>query len=353
MPNLTNPDYWQDRAKRIILAGEKSADEITTDLKSVYTEYYNKIIKEIESFYGRYASEQGVSISTAMRNLSRSELKSYYEQVQQYLDAIESSRYSFDPAYRSKLNRELSIKAAVSRLEALKSEVQWQIENLYAREQDAFKVGLSAAYEDSYYRSTFNLQQGIGYGSAFTRPSNSMIEKAVRTKWLGANYSDRIWIDKDRLTLNLERIIPQGIALGNNPRIIGREISKQMDVRKSYGERLARTEFNRIANDASMDSYKAVGVAQYKILATLDSRTSSICIEFDGKIFYVGEEEVGTNFPPFHPNCRTTTIPYFEPDEIDAMFDEAKRIAKDPSGEKYLVSADMKYSEWAKDRGIK
>jgi len=95
-------------------------------------------------------------------------------------------------------------------------------------------------------------------------------------------------------------------------------------------------------------------VAQYKILATLDHRTSEICADMDGKLFNVGEEEPGINFPPFHPNCRTTQIPYFPPDEIDAMYEEAQRIARDPkTGKSYLVPASMTYREWAKERRIK
>ena len=63
----------------------------------------------------------------------------------------------------------------------------------------------------------------------------------------------------------------------------------------------------------------------------------------DGKIFEVSKKEVGINDPPFHPNCRTTTIPYFEPDEYDI---DIERIAKDNKGKNYYVPGNLTYKQW-------
>ena len=346
--------YWTERAERVILAAEKTSEEMTADLAKLYREAQKAIQKEIESFYGKYARDVGVSLEDARKALNKSELKAYLEQTQEYYEAIKATGYAFDPAYRQKLHRQLSLKSAVSRLEALQADVQWQIEKLYAQEQDAFREGLSGTYEESYYQTIFNIQQGVGFGSPFSSLNVAAIEKAVSQKWLGENYSDRIWTDKDRLTIAMGQIIPRGIALGNNPRIIGKDIADQLDVRRSYGERLARTEFSQIANEASFDAYKEVGIESYQYLATLDHRTSEICQDLDNKVFALSEKMVGVNFPPAHPNCRSTTIPFFPEDEIDRMFAKSERIARDPkTGKSYLVSASMTYREWAKERGIK
>ena len=74
-------------------------------------------------------------------------------------------------------------------------------------------------------------------------------------------------------------------------------------------DRLTRTEMNYVQNQSTANRYKAAGVQQYQILAAIDSRTSDICKEMNGKIFDFGTEQVGVNYPPFHPNCRTTIIP--------------------------------------------
>jgi len=114
--------------------------------------------------------------------------------------------------------------------------------------------------------------------------------------------------------------------------------------------RLARTEFAHIANQAALDGYKAYGIVNmYKWLATLDEKICPICGQLDGEVFEADEAEAGANVPPSHPNCRCTVASYFPPDEIDEMFDKAKRLAKDPeTGNTYYVDADLSFTEWYK-----
>lgn len=66
----------------------------------------------------------------------------------------------------------------------------------------------------------------------------------------------------------------------------------------------------------------------------------------DLKVFDLSKKEVGVNFPPFHINCRTTNIPYFEPDEIDEEFGIGTRLAKDKEGNYIKIPADMNYKQW-------
>ena len=50
--------------------------------------------------------------------------------------------------------------------------------------------------------------------------------------------------------------------------------------------------------------------------------------------------------PVWSGNCRCTTIPYFEKDEIDELFDEDIRISYDENRKRYEVPASMTYREW-------
>lgn len=40
-------------------------------------------------------------------------------------------------------------------------------------------------------------------------------------------------------------------------------------------------------------------------------KACKICQQFNGKIFKVSELVPALNAPPFHPNCRCTTVPHF------------------------------------------
>ena len=75
----------------------------------------------------------------------------------------------------------------------------------------------------------------------------------------------------------------------------------------------------------------------------LDSHTSEICQEMDGKRFPMSQWEVGVTAPPFHVNCRSTTVPY-DPD----FDDSGMRSARGEDGKTYYVPSDMKYKDWKK-----
>ena len=103
------------------------------------------------------------------------------------------------------------------------------------------------------------------------------------------------------------------------------------------------TESAFFGSEARKDSFRELGVEQYEIVATLDSSTSEICREMDGKVFPMSEYKSGSTAPPFHVWCRTTTVPAFV-DEFDKIGERAARNQE--TGKTYYVPADMTYREW-------
>jgi SPP1 gp7 family putative phage head morphogenesis protein len=75
---------------------------------------------------------------------------------------------------------------------------------------------------------------------------------------------------------------------------------------------LVRTSVNQVANTASQQVYEANQdiTKRYRYVATLDTRTSSICRALDGQEFEYGKGPT----PPQHFNCRSTTVPVIDPD---------------------------------------
>ncbi len=71
---------------------------------------------------------------------------------------------------------------------------------------------------------------------------------------------------------------------------------------------LVRTAATHASTVARQESFKAIGVDKYRFVATLDSKTSIQCAANDGKVFDLDGPEA---LPPLHPNCRSTTVPYF------------------------------------------
>ncbi|MNC70868.1 hypothetical protein D3C75_1217240 [compost metagenome] len=63
----------------------------------------------------------------------------------------------------------------------------------------------------------------------------------------------------------------------------------------------------------------------------------------DNKIFNLSDKQVGINYPPLHPHCRSTTVAYFGDEE------PSERIARGKDGKTYYVPSDMNYQDWYRE----
>jgi SPP1 gp7 family putative phage head morphogenesis protein len=105
---------------------------------------------------------------------------------------------------------------------------------------------------------------------------------------------------------------------------------------------LVRTSINQVANSASQQVYEANQdiTKKYRYVATLDSRTSSICAALDGQEFPYGKGPM----PPQHFNCRSTTVPIIDPDILPPST-IAKRASADGP-----VPVNMNYGQWLAEK---
>ena len=141
--------------------------------------------------------------------------------------------------------------------------------------------------------------------------SNELATKALDSVWCadGKHWSDRVWKNKEALQNSIERGIMDCIVRGVPKDEFVKDLMQRFNVSFAQADRLARTELSFIQNQAAADRYQRAGIDKYEILAARDARTSDICREQDGKIYEFSKMQVGVNYPPFHPNCRTTVIP--------------------------------------------
>ena len=170
-----------------------------------------------------------------------------------------------------------------------------------------------------------------------------MVGDIIKNPWAldGKNFSDRIWSDKEKLINTLHTEMTQGFIRGDSLEDITKRITAKMNVSKSNVKRLVRTESAAYRSKAQLKAFQDLEVEKYQILATLDNRTSDICQDMDLKVFDLKNYEIGTTAPPFHVNCRSVTIPYFDDEE------EGERAARDPeTGKTIYVSDKMTYKEW-------
>ena len=352
MPAISSKEYWEKRSELNLIQNEKSASQYERQLKKAYEETIRSIRKEVQAFYQRHSDETGVTLASARRRLKPDEQMDFQKQARKYLDEIERlGDKAFTAEYRGYLKK-LSGRAYISQMDELVTNIRHNIETLATGYNIGLGNTLKDAYEDGYFRTMFDAQKRAGVGVSFTAPGGKQLETAIREKWLGQNYSDRIWADKKKLTDNIEQMLSQEFVRGRGPNDIARDFADRLNVSYSNAQRLIRTEINYISNKGSLQAYKDTGIVEkYRYLATLDSRTSDICRELDGEVFEIKEAKVGVNLPPLHPYCRSTTVPHFDDDDIGELIED--RIARDDAGEGRSVrlGENLKFFDWVDKYG--
>lgn len=328
-------DYWQKRQEAMYKAGEMQVNQYFKRLEKAFNQSKRELQKTIEAFYFRYAEENGLSFVAAQKRLDAEELGELNDFIALAMDNIGK--------YNQQVNN-MSLKARVTRYQALEMQVDAILRQLYAIDYQAeSEKTMQEVYEDTYYRTWYSIDQYHGFHQAFAQVEPRTVEKLLEYPFNGAAFSSRLWKQKDHLQTQLTEAVTTMLIQGRHPSTLTKEFAKKMQSKKFDAYRLLHTESSFLMSEATHAGYKEDGVEKYEILATLDSKTCEICGELDGNVYEVGEEITGVNMPPFHPLCRCTDVPHYADTPTKGM----ARVARDPgTGKTYEVPADMTYKQW-------
>lgn len=97
----------------------------------------------------------------------------------------------------------------------------------------------------------------------------------------------------------------QGIILGNNPRVVARDVQDALDVSRSRALTISRTEMLGSYRDANLETYRANSdvVQKWRWTASPGARTCAMCLAMDGQEF-----DISVDFES-HANCRCVPLP--------------------------------------------
>ena len=337
--------YWQERFTEEEERLNKDARAYTKRTEQQYDMALRNIEKDINDWYVRIAKNNNVSLLEAKRMLSTKELAEFKWSVKEYIKAGETNAIS--PIWMKELEN-ASARVHISRLEALKIQIQNEVEGIYGVRDREMQNYLVRTYGETYYHTAYEIQKGNGVGWSLNKLDTNKVNTIIHKPWAadGKNFSERIWEDKTKLINTLHTGLTQNFIRGEAPDKLISSIAKEFNIKKSTAARLVMTESAAYSSKARQDSFKRLNLSKYEIVATLDSKTSEICQEMDGKVFDMKDYQVGVTAPPFHVWCRTTTAPWF-PENYDA-----ERIARGTDGKTYKVPGDMKYKDW-KEKYVK
>ena len=332
-------EYWKKRFSDLEDASNKYGQDCFRQIEPAFDKAQLEIEKQINHWYARFAKNNKITMDEAKKLLNSKELKEFQWDVHEYIKY--GHQNDINPLWMKELEN-ASARFHVSRLEALKIRTQHAAEVAFGNELDAVDGMARKVYTEDYYHSIFEMQKGFNIGWDIGQIDERKLEKLIAKPWAadGKNFSDRIWEQKNQLVNELHQQLTRTCVLGKAPDDAIKAIAKKFDVSKNQAGRLVMTEQAYFHSVAQKEAFNELDVEEFEIVATLDSHTSDICQEMDGKHFPMKDYQPGVTAPPFHVWCRSVTVPYFEDNFT------GERAARDADGKTYYVPDDMTYKDW-------
>ena len=331
-----NGAYWRKRAIELAEKQKQEDDDLCLRFHREYERILHELDKEISIFYARYAANESVSMADARRLLRDAELEDFRMSLDEFRDKALAG--GFD-----KELEEVYLRSRISRLQALQTQVELRMMELFSSQRDVLRDHLQERYTDTYYRTVYAVSQQADVASTFARIDPQTIERILAVSWVGSEFSSRIWADKDKLTRELMQTLSRGFVRGDSLDRMTKEFAQRMGVSESRAATLIHTESAHMAAEAAEQGYRETGVQSYRFEAALDLKTCAVCGALDQREFPLAEHETGINYPPLHPRCRCTTVPVTE------FRIGSKRDARNPAtGKTEYVGKKLTYEEWRK-----
>lgn len=331
-----NGAYWRKRAIELAEKQKREDDDLCRRVSREYERILHELDKEISIFYARYAENESVSMADARRMLRDAELEDFRMSLDEFRDKALAG--GFD-----KELEEVYLRSRISRLQALQTQVELRMMELFSSQRDVLRDHLQERYTDTYYRTVYAVSQQVDVASTFARIDPQTVEKILATPWAGSEFSSRIWADKDKLTRELMQTLSRGFVRGDSLGRMTKEFAQRMGVSESRAATLIHTESAHMAAEAAEQGYRETGVQSYRFEAALDLKTCAVCGALDQREFPLAEHETGINYPPLHPRCRCTTVP------VTGVEVGNKRAARNPAtGKTEYVEKKLAYEEWRK-----
>lgn len=289
--------YWAIRETRNRNKNKREEKKYDKEIEKIYQNMIDEIDKEINGFYSRYATKEGITMAEAKKRVAKLDIEEYERKAKKY---VKEKNFSEQANTEMRL---YNLTMKVNRLEMLKARIGLEMVSGFDELQKYFDEILT---DRSLYE--FERQAGI-LGKSVTNPKKEA-SVIVNASFKNATFSDRIWMYQGMLKSELDRLLQTGLIQGQNPRVLARHLKERFGVSRYNAERLIRTEMARVQTESAKRSMEENEFEEYEFMA--EGNACPICRAIDGKHYRVKDMLPGTNAAPMHPNCRCAVTPYMD-----------------------------------------
>ena len=354
---MNSRDYWLQREAEQLKHNITEEAEYDRELKRIYQNMLDNCQKEIDSFYGKYAAAEGITIAEAKRRVSKHDVKAFERTA---------ARYVKERNFSKQANEELRLYNAtmkINRLEMLKANIGLELIAGHD-ELEKFMGGVLKG------RTEAELKRQAGILGKTIKNNAQLANAIVNGSFHNGTFSDRIWQYQDIMRQDLGKLLQQGLIQGKGARAIAKDLKKYWygnDPRTGGGakycmERLMRTELARVQTEAQKQSFERNGFDMYQFICNVNPTkhgTCPVCRRLANQdkglgkgVYLVADMMPGTNAPPMHPHCRCSTAAYSDDEEYEAwldFLDSGGTTAEWNKQREKLAAEKMAYDEEAKN----
>lgn len=286
----SNQRYNAERkAQSELMKRDLDRDKI---LAQIYQESFDRMQREIDGFYMRYAGRNGLTKQEAIKRASEMDVTKFADKAAK---AVKNKDFSHET---NQWLRTYNLKMKVSRLELLKQELALEIQNLIAEVNEVFDKARIDEYLNEYKRQAGIL--GISSSGAKKR-----MRAILDADFYGQKFSSRVW-GRQGIRENLQRDVFGSLSrvftdmMGYKQEM--KRLAKKYGASESNAQRLLKTEIARIHADTQLEMLKDNDFTHLIYVAEVGA--CKICGPLDGKAIPIDDAKKGVNMYPMHPNCR-------------------------------------------------
>ena len=330
------------------VVGLKESEKIAKSLQSKIKSSLIKQRKEIETEISKIEfllNDRDALRAWKVSQADNTKMASLFAQLDEierlYLEAGDTNAGKI---FKERMAKEL--KRKLTNLQANRAEVAIRAQKLKAQTQNKILTDFTKVRQEGATRELYLESRNAGgflskIGKAYMQDLATLETKAAGSKTLG-KYMSNLYNTYEQ---GLKDVFVSGIVRGDSYNKMINNLMKKTDITVGKANILVRTEANAIFNDSVKNVIQTNPLVKgYRFRAVLDSKTSKICQEHDGEFISKDDIQPGVNYPPLHPNCRSTvtTVLVSENEKEDTV----QRYTKNKSNEWTEVPLGMTYKEF-------
>ena len=323
-------DYWKKRETEAARNTIRDEQEYNRRLNEIYEYTIANIERQVNDWYARYASKEGITMAEARGRVKHIDMERYERLAAKYVATHDFSEQA---------NQEMALynlTMKVNRLELLKAQINLE---------------LMAGFDDIQHEMERDLIQtamkedrrlaGILGDSVIG--NEEYAKQLVNASFRNATFSERIWgRNMPDLRIHLEAELRNGLVQGIGSVELARRFRKHYGGSVKDTERLMTTEMCRLQTAVQKESFERNGYKEYMFITSGNDNVCPDCQALHGQHFKVSEMQAGVNAPPMHPRCHCSVAAYMDSDKykrwIDALANgEDVRWNEFESGDNYTA----------------